>query len=114
MPDIKIRDVVKGTVKAIGDETTSPVAFTFETNPLTSEYPVIELSKKRIKAGEAIPLIVSNIADDEHTIVWKVNGSVIDGDEYECVKSGTVELRAEISLDDGSTEVLINELEVMK
>ena len=104
----------EGTVKAIGDETTSPVAFTFETNPLTSEYPVIELSKKRIKAGEAIPLIVSNIADDEHTIVWKVNGSVIDGDEYECVKSGTVELRAEISLDDGSTEVLINELEVMK
>ena len=61
-----------------------------------------------------IPLIVSNIADNEHTIVWKVNGSVIDGDEYECVKSGTVELRAEISLDDGSTEVLINELEVMK
>ncbi|WP_302385404.1 M6 family metalloprotease domain-containing protein [uncultured Alistipes sp.] len=104
----------EGTIKAIGDETTSPVAFTFETNPLTSEYPVIELSKKRIKAGEAIPLIVSNIADDEHTIVWKVNGSVIDGDEYECVKSGTVELRAEISLDDGSTEVLINELEVMK
>ena len=43
-----------------------------------------------------------------------MNGSVIDGDEYECVKSGTVELRAEISLDDGSTEVLINELEVMK
>lgn len=104
----------EGTVETIGGETTSPVEFTFRTKPLTSEYPVIGLTTKRHPIGKAIPLIASNIGSDTYSIVWKMNGTQVGEDEYVGTEAGTYEMKAEITLDDGSTEILIKELEITK
>lgn len=104
----------EGTVAAAGHEETSPVEFGFLTNPLTSEYPVIPLTKRRFGIGEAIPLVVSNIDEEGCRIVWKLNGTALDEDEHVFTESGPCELRAEITREDGSAEVLIKELEITK
>lgn len=104
----------EGSIERISDETNSPVAFSFETEPLTAEYAVIALAKKRFEVGERLPLIVLNIQENDFSITWKTNGSAVEGDTYDCAESGTVELQAEIKLADGSTEVLIKELEIVE
>ena len=75
---------------------------------------LIALDKKRFAVGEAAPLVVSNIACDDYTITWKLNGTTLDGDEHVFAEPGTCELRAEVTFDDGTTDVLIKELEITK
>lgn len=104
----------EGTVVSTGKTETAPVDFQFRTNALTSEYPVIALDKRRFAAGDAVPLIVSNIGCDEYRITWKLDGATLETDEHVFAEPGSCELRAEITLDDGSTEVLIKELEITK
>lgn len=104
----------EGSISSSDSEEATPVKFVFSTKPLTSKYAVIALDKKRFAVGEAAPLVVSNIACDDYTITWKLNGTTLDGDEHVFAEPGTCELRAEVTFDDGTTDVLIKELEITK
>lgn len=102
----------EGTIEALGEAATAPVGFAFSTRALTSEYPVLDLPTRSFKVGDAVPLVVSNIGCDEYAVAWKVDGSECTADEYACTAAGTVKLRAEVTLDDGSTEILIKKLRI--
>ncbi len=104
----------EGSISSSDSEEATPVEFVFSTKPLTSKYAVIALDKKRFAVGEAAPLVVSNIACDDYTITWKLNGTTIGRDEHVFAEPGTCELRAEVTFDDGTTDVLIKELEITK
>lgn len=94
------------------DGSTLPVEFSFTTTGLTSEYPVIHFTISRPSVGDVLPLIVSNITDEEYSISWKINGEEMEYPEYECTEPGTVTIRAEITLADGSVETLVKELTI--
>lgn len=104
----------EGNIVVSGNDETSPVRFGFSTNPLTSEYAVIALDKKRFSVGDSVPLIVLNIDGDGYKIAWKLNGTELDGDECLFSGPGSCKLRAEVTLSDGSTDILIKELEITK
>lgn len=104
----------EGIVETAVSGNVAPVTFSFTTNVLTSDFPVIGLTTKRFKVGDTIPLIASNITAEDTTVKWKINKAPVDSGDYKFTASGKCELRAEITYSDGSTDVLIKDLEIAK
>lgn len=103
-----------GWVESSDSENTSPVEFAFVTNPLTSDFPVLDISRKTFALNDTLPLIALNIGTADHTVKWKIDGAETAGDEYTFGEAGRHEVRAEITYPDGSTDVLVKELEITK
>lgn len=110
-PDTEYEGYVE--IANAGDEdSTSPVDFSFSTEELTSEYPVINITINRPSTDDVIPLIVSNITDNEYSIKWTVDGTETEDLDYVCSGAGNVTLTAKVTLSDGSVETLVKELTI--
>lgn len=90
----------------------SPVEFSFTTKSLTSDYCVIELSETRPKVGDIVAIVLSNIPEGDCPVVFKVNGTEIDGHEYEVVEARPLTITAEVTFKDGSVEKIVKETDV--
>lgn len=100
------------TLEVVEEEDQVIFRKTFRTEALAGDFAVIRIPEDEFVAGESYWPVVRNIQITPKGIVWKVDGKVVDSSQNLSFEAGKHELRAEVTLADGITEVLIREIVV--
>ncbi len=98
--------------KISGEETGVLISKTFETQALDGEFATILNIQQPFKEGDKFWPVVNNVQKNVRKIVWKLDGKIFPSTRNLVLPAGRHELRAEVTTDDGVTEILIRKITV--